>query len=400
MISNLLIKKFIKNYLDTKNKKVRERYGYLGGMIGALVNLILFGVKFTIGMLVNSIAVTADAFNNLSDVGSSIVTIFGFKLSSKPADKEHPFGHGRIEYISGLIVAFLVLLVGFEFVQSSFQKIKNPTPVEFSFLPFALLLVSILVKIWLSRFYKSVGEKINSSALKASGVDALSDVVSSATVAFSLLISRFTTLPIDGYIGMVVSIVILYAGYNLIKDTLDPLLGSAPDQELVENIQKMILSYDNIEGVHDLIVHNYGPGRIIASIHAEVPSDISVVKIHEIIDKAEKEVSSALDIYLVIHMDPITTNDKKILEAKEELMEALKAIDIVKSFHDFRVVGEGKNKNLIFDVVVGSEDILKKDEEIRLQKDINLQLKKLHPNYNAIITVDRDFLNIELNKNA
>lgn len=400
MISNLLIKKFIKNYLDTKNKKVREQYGYLGGMIGALVNLILFGVKFTIGMLVNSIAVTADAFNNLSDVGSSIITIFGFKLSSKPADKEHPFGHGRIEYISGLIVAFLVLLVGFEFVQSSFQKIKNPTPVEFSVLPFALLLVSILVKVWLSRFYKNVGEKINSSALKASGVDALSDVVSSATVAFSLLVSRFTTLPIDGYIGMVVSIVILYAGYNLIKDTLDPLLGSAPDQELVENIQKMILSYDNIEGVHDLIVHNYGPGRIIASIHAEVPSDISVVKIHEIIDKAEKEVSSVLDIYLVIHMDPITTNDKKILETKEELMEALKAIDIVKSFHDFRVVGEGKNKNLIFDVVVGSEDILKKDEEIRLQKDINLQLKKLHPNYNAIITVDRDFLNIELNKNA
>lgn len=400
MISNLLIKKFIKNYSDTKNKKVREQYGYLGGIIGGLVNIILFGIKFTVGITVNSIAVTADAFNNLSDVGSSIVTIFGFKLSSKPADREHPFGHGRIEYISGLIVAFLVLLVGFEFVQSSFQRIKNPTPVEFSFVPFALLLVSILFKVWLSRFYKNVGEKINSSALKASGVDALSDVVSSATVAFSLLVSRFTTLPIDGYIGMVVSIVILYAGYNLIKDTLDPLLGSAPDQELVENIQKMILSYDNIEGVHDLIVHNYGPGRIIASIHAEVPSDISVVRIHEIIDKAEKEVSSALDIYLVIHMDPITTNDKKILEAKEELMEALKAVNIVKSFHDFRVVGEGKNKNLIFDVVVGSEHILKKDEEIRLQKDINLQLKKLHPNYNAIITVDRDFLNIESNKNA
>lgn len=398
MISNLLIKKFIKNYSDTKSKKVRERYGYLGGIVGGLVNLILFGIKFTVGITVNSIAVTADAFNNLSDVGSSVVTIFGFKLSGKPADKEHPFGHGRIEYISGLIVAFLVLLVGFEFVQSSFDRIKNPTPVEFSFVPFILLLVSILFKVWLSRFYKNVGERINSSALKASGVDALSDVVSSATVAFSLLISRFTTLPIDGYIGMVVSAVILYAGYNLIKDTLNPLLGSPPDEELVESIEKMLLDYEHIDGVHDLIVHNYGPGRIIASIHAEVPLDISVVKIHEIIDRAEKEISAELDIYLVIHMDPITTNDKEILAAKDDLTEALKAVNVVKSFHDFRVVGEGENKNLIFDVVVGSEHILKKDEEIKLQKEIDFQLKKVHPNYNAIITVDKDYLDMKLNK--
>lgn len=398
MISNLLIKKFIKNYSDTKSKKVRERYGYLGGIVGGLVNLILFGIKFTVGITVNSIAVTADAFNNLSDVGSSVVTIFGFKLSSKPADKEHPFGHGRIEYISGLVVAFLVLLVGFEFVQSSFDRIKNPTTVEFSFVPFILLLVSILFKIRLSRFYKNVGERINSSALKASGVDALSDVISSATVAFSLLISRFTTLPIDGYIGMVVSAVILYAGYNLIKDTLNPLLGSPPDEELVESIEKMLLDYEHIGGVHDLIVHNYGPGRIIASIHAEVPLDISVVKIHEIIDRAEKEISAELDIYLVIHMDPITTNDKEILAAKDDLTEALKAVNVVKSFHDFRVVGEGENKNLIFDVVVGSEHILKKDEEIKLQKEIDFQLKKVHPNYNAIITVDKDYLDMKLNK--
>lgn len=395
MISNLLIKKFVSNHSDTKNKKVREKYGYLGGVMGAIVNLILFGIKFTVGMVVNSIAVTADAFNNLSDVGSSIVTIFGFKLSSKPADKEHPFGHGRIEYISGLIVAFLVLLVGFEFVKSSFDRIKNPTPVEFSFVPFALLLVSILFKVWLSRFYKNVGEKINSSALKASGVDALSDVVSSSTVAFSLLLSRFTKLPIDGYIGMVVSLVILYAGYNLIKDTLNPLLGDAPDEELVEEIQRMLLSYDHIGGVHDLIVHNYGPGRIIASIHAEVPLDISVVKIHEIIDRAEKEISAALDIYLVIHMDPITTDDKEILEAKEDLTEALKAVNIVRSFHDFRVVGEGENKNLIFDVVVGSEHVLNKDQEFKLQKDIDIELKKVHPNYNAIITVDKDYLSVK-----
>lgn len=394
MISNFLIEKFVPDHSNVKNKKVREKYGYLGGIIGILVNLVLFGVKFTVGIIVNSIAVTADAFNNLSDVGSSIITIFGFKLSSKPADKEHPFGHGRIEYISGLIVAFLVLMVGFEFVKSSFDRIKNPTPVEFSYVPFALLLVSILFKVWLSRFYKNVGNKINSSALQASGVDALSDVVSSSTVALSLLLSRFTTLPIDGYIGMVVSGVILYAGYNLIKDTLNPLLGAAPDKELVVEIQKMLLDYEYIDGVHDLLVHNYGPGRIIASIHAEVPSDISVVKIHEIIDKAEKEISAALDIYLVIHMDPITTDDNEILEAKDELTEALKAVPIVKSFHDFRVVGEGENKNLIFDVVIDADHTFSKDEELNLQNEINQQLKIMHPNHNAIITVDKDYLGV------
>lgn len=394
MISDLLIRKFVKDCSNVKDKKVRERYGYLGGIIGILVNIVLFGIKFIVGTIVNSIAVTADAFNNLSDVGSSLVTILGFKLSSKPADKEHPFGHGRIEYISGLIVAFLVLLIGFEFIKSSFERIKNPTPVEFSIVPFVLLLVSILFKVWLSRFYKNIGGRINSSALKASGVDAISDVVSSATVVFSLLLSRFTSLPIDGYIGMVVSTVILYAGYNLIKDTLDPLLGAAPDKELVEDIQRMILNYDYIDGAHDLLVHNYGPGRIIASIHAEVPSNMSVTKIHEIIDRAEKEISAELDIYLVIHMDPITTDDKEILEAKKELTEALKAVPIVKSFHDFRVVGEGENKNLIFDVVIDADKNLSRAEELKLQKHINIELKKFHPNHNAIITVDKDYLGV------
>lgn len=394
MISNFLIKRFIANYSDTKNKKVREKYGYLGGIVGIVVNLLLFGVKFTVGLIVNSIAVTADAFNNLSDVGSSVVTIFGFKLSSKPADREHPFGHGRIEYISGLIVAFLVLMVGFEFVKSSFDRIKNPTPVEFSFVPFILLVISILFKVWLSRFYKNIGGKINSSALQASGVDALSDVVSSSTVAFSLLISRFTSFPIDGYIGMAVSAFILYAGYNLIKDTLNPLLGTAPDKELVESIQQLMLNYEHIDGTHDLLVHNYGPGRIIASIHAEVPLNISVVKIHEVIDRAEKEISAELDIYLVIHMDPITTDDREILEAKEELAEALKAFPLVKSFHDFRVVGEGENKNLIFDVVIDANHKLTAEEELKIQKDINVELKKTHPNHNAIVTVDKDYLGV------
>ncbi len=394
MISNFLINKFVRGYSDTKSKKVRERYGYLGGIMGALINMALFAIKFTVGIAVNSIAVTAEAFNNLSDVASSLVTIFGFKLSGKPADKEHPFGHGRIEYISGLIVAFLVMMVGYEFVKSSFNRIKNPAPVSFSLIPFILLLISIVLKVWLGRFYKDIGNKINSSALRASGVEAISDVFSTAAVALALLASRFTSLPIDGYIGMVVSLVILYAGFNLIKDTLDPLLGAAPEKELVESIQEMLLEYEYINGVHDLLVHNYGPGRIIASIHAEIPSNIPIVKIHEIIDRAEKEISTDLDIYLAIHMDPINTDDKEILEAREELTETLKTLPIVKSFHDFRVVGEGENKNLIFDIVIGADHRLTKREELSLQKDINFKLKKLYPNYNAIINIDKDYLGV------
>lgn len=391
MISEFLVKKFIKNSDDIRNKKVRSDYGYLGGIVGIIINILLFLIKLSVGLLVNSIAVIADAVNNLSDVGASMVTIFGFKLSSKPADKEHPFGHGRIEYISGLIVAFLVLMVGFEFIRTSIDRIKNPVPVQFAWIPFILLLVSILFKIWLSKFYKTVGDRINSSALKASSVDSLSDVVSSSTVVVSLLISKFTTLPIDGYIGVIVSLVILYAGYNLIKDTLDPLLGVAPDEELVKDIHKMLLSYEHIDGTHDLMVHNYGPGRIIASIHAEIPEDISVVTAHEVVDRAEKEISAELDIHLLIHMDPVTTKDEEILSARDDLMTVLENFPFINSFHDFRVVGEGDYKNLIFDVVVNHEFVITKESQLKLQKQINAELKKIQPNHNAIITVDPSY---------
>lgn len=391
MISEFLIRKFIKNSNDTRSKKVRSDYGYLGGIVGIVVNIFLFLIKLSVGLFVNSIAVIADAVNNLSDVGASMVTIFGFKLSSKPADKEHPFGHGRIEYISGLIVAFLVLMVGFEFIRTSIDRIKNPVPVQFAWVPFILLLVSILFKVWLSKFYKTVGDKINSSALKASSVDSLSDVVSSSTVVISLLISKFTTLPIDGYIGVIVSLVILYAGYNLIKDTLDPLLGVAPDEELVKDIHKMLLAYEHIDGTHDLMVHNYGPGRIIASIHAEIPEDISVVKAHEVVDRAEKEISAELDIHLLIHMDPVTTKDEEILSAKDELMTVLDKFSFINSFHDFRVVGEGDYKNLIFDVVVNHDFIITKESQLKLQQQINMELKKIQPNHNAIVTVDPSY---------
>lgn len=391
MLSQFLVSKFIKDYKNTQNSKVREAYGYLGGTIGIIVNAILFAIKLSVGLISGSIAVTADAFNNLSDAASSVITIVGFKLASRPADEEHPFGHGRVEYISALIVSFMVMMVGFQFIKASFDRIMNPTPVKFEIIPFALILVSIGAKIWLSRFNKFVGKSIGSGALEASALDALGDVFTSSCVALSLLISRWTTFPIDGYIGILVALFILYSGFSLTKETLSPLLGEAPDPELVENIKNGVMGYENINGVHDLVIHNYGPGRCMASIHAEIPCDISVVTIHEIIDKAEKELSKKLNIFLVIHMDPINTDSKEVNKARDVLESVLKKFPLVKSMHDFRVVGDGEYKNLIFDLVIEHTKGFKHDDEQRLVRDIDIELKKVHPRYNAMITVDKDF---------
>lgn len=391
MFLERIINMFIKNSSNVKDDKVRNSHGVFGGIVGILVNVLLFVIKFSVGLLVSSIAVMADAFNNLSDAASSLVTILGFKLSNKPADREHPFGHGRIEYLSALIVAFMVMLVGVQFIKSSFERIINPTPVTFELVPFILLFVSIFLKIWLSRFNKFIGEKINSAALKASSIDALGDVFTSTCVVISFLAANFTTFPIDGYIGMVVALFIVYSGFSLVKDTISPLLGEAPDPELVRSINEMVLSYDNILGTHDLIIHNYGPGKCMASIHAEIPSDISIVTIHEIIDKAEREISMALKIYLVIHIDPICIIEGEVKEAYDEILSLICKYDYIESIHDFRVVGEGETKNLIFDVVVSpSKELNINDNE--LVEKISEGVKKYHPSYNCIITIDKHFI--------
>lgn len=385
-----IVNKFIKDNSNVNDDKVRNSYGLIGGIVGILVNLILFITKLSVGLIVSSIAIMADAFNNLSDVASSLITILGFKLSNKPADREHPFGHGRIEYLSALIVAFMVMLVGLEFIKSSFERIINPSPITFELIPFILILVSIFLKLWLSRFNKFVGEKINSTALKASSVDSLADVFASTCIAVSFLASKFTSFPMDGYIGMIVALFIFYSGFNLVKDTINPLLGESPSPELVESIQKMVLSYDNILGTHDLIIHNYGPGKCMASIHAEIPSDISIVSIHEIIDKAEREISKALKIYLVIHIDPICVVEGEVKETHDEILSLIKKYDYIESIHDFRIVGEGEVKNLIFDVVIeASKHCPVTDNE--LINSISERVKENHPSYNCIITVDRHF---------
>lgn len=390
MFFNFIVNKFIKNNSDIKDDKVRNSYGVVGGIVGILINVILFAIKLSVGLIVSSIAIMADAFNNLSDAASSLITILGFKLSNKPADREHPFGHGRIEYLSALIVAFMVMLVGLQFIKSSFERIVNPTTVIFELVPFILLFVSIFLKVWLSRFNKFMGEKINSAALKASSVDALGDVFTSTCVVISFLAANFTSFPVDGYIGMVVAVFIVYSGFSLVKDTISPLLGEAPDPELVNAIKEKVLSYDNILGTHDLIVHNYGPGKCMASIHAEIPSDISVVTIHEIVDKAEREISEALKIYLVIHIDPICVIEGEVKEAYEEILSLIDEYDYIDSIHDFRVIGEGDVKNLIFDVVIECTKECAETDEALINK-ISDRVKKIHPSYNCIITVDKHY---------
>ena len=390
MLSQFLVNKFIKDHDNTHDIKVRNSYGFLGGIIGILVNVVLFTIKLSVGLITSSISITADAFNNLSDAASSIITILGFKLSSMPADKEHPFGHRRIEYISALIVAFMVMLVGVQFIKSSFQKIINPDIVVFELIPFILLLVSILLKVWLSRFNKHIGNTINSSALKAASVDALGDVFTSSCVAISFLAAKFTSIPIDGYMGMGVALFIVYSGFNLVKETLNPLLGEAPDPELVNAINEKVMSYDNILGTHDLIIHNYGPGRCMCSIHAEIPSDISLVKIHEIIDKAERDISNELNIYLVIHIDPICIIEGEVKEIYDYIQDYLNNFEYVDSIHDFRVIGEGEYKNIIFDVVIDtSKKISLSDGEIK--SNINDHVQKVHPDYRTLITVDKHY---------
>ena len=392
MISKLLINMFIKNKDNLEDENVRGSYLMLGGFVGIAVNIILFLTKLFVGLLASSIAIMADAFNNLSDAASSIITIVGFKLSKKPADAEHPFGHGRIEYVSALIVAFMVMLVGFQFLKSSFEKIMNPEAITFEIIPFILLIISVLLKIWLSRFNKLIGERINSSALKAASVDALGDVVTSSAVALSFLASNFIDFPIAGYLGALVAIFILISGIQLVKETINPLLGEAPDKELVEQIKNMILSYENITGVHDLIIHNYGPGRCMSSIHAEIPSDIGVMEIHEIIDAAEREISKKLNIFLVIHMDPICLTTQEVSGTYSEVLKIIEYNPLIKSMHDFRIVGQGEKKNLIFDIVVNPEKLKKIMSQEKLKEDITNSIKKIHPEYECIITIDNDYI--------
>ncbi len=388
-MTDFLVKTFVKDSDNIENIHVRERYGMLSSMVGVLCNILLFAGKFLLGTLTNSIAVAADAFNNLSDVGSCFVTWIGFKMASKPADSDHPFGHGRIEYLSGLFVSALILLVAVEIGKTSIDKIINPTPVEFSVVAIIGLLMSILVKLWMGSFNGKLGKKINSAAMEATAVDSRSDAVSTAATMISVIAAGFTELPIDGFIGLIVTVLILKAGWGAAQDTLSPLLGQKADPELVKALEAKLLEYDGILGIHDLIVHDYGPGRRFASVHAEVPAKKDVMMSHDVIDTAEREVGAALNIELVIHMDPIETDDAATAIMRKLVLEKVHEIDPTFSIHDFRMVCGGELTNLIFDICV-SRDTKMSDQEIK--DTIDKKMKAIDPKCYTVVLVDHAFV--------
>lgn len=392
MISAFLVRLFIKNHEDVKDNRVRQSYGTLGSVVGIICNLILCALKITIGFITGSISVAADGLNNLSDMGSSIVTMIGFKMAGKPADNDHPFGHGRIEYMSAFIVAVLILLVGFELLKTSITAlIKGEISPEYSVTAALILFVSVLIKLWMFFFNRKLGKKICSEALTATAQDSLNDCIATTVILISVGISMLFTLPfnLDAVMGILVSIFILYSGISSAKNTLNDILGTPPEKELIENIEATIMSFKEFIGIHDLIVHNYGPGRQFASVHVEVPQNSNIVKCHEQIDLCEKLLYEKLDISVVIHMDPIDTENETVTETRHKLAESLKIIDNSLTMHDFRMTPiSDQRTNLIFDVVVPSSVKLSHKE---LDEKIKGLAKLINPTFMCVITFDNDF---------
>lgn len=384
----LLIKLFIRDSENTKDTSVRTAYGTLGSTTGIVVNLLLAAIKYFAGMISGSISVTADAINNLSDAGSSIVSLAGVKLSAKPADKSHPYGHGRLEYISALAVAVLVFLMGFELLKSSIDKILNPLPVNFNWLALIILVVSILAKLWLGMFNKKLGKKINSAPMMAVMKDCFSDCLATGVAALSIIVSAFSEIAIDGYLGIIVAGFILLAGFNISKETLGVLLGNPPEKEYVEEIENKILSYEHIVGVHDLIVHDYGPSRRFASAHAEVPANIDIMEAHDVIDLIERDIMNEMGLLISIHMDPIIVDDERINALRQMTSDVVKEIDPELSIHDFRVVEGPTHTNLIFDILLTHTH---KDSHEEIINQINEKLSKIDERFFTVITIDHSF---------
>ena len=384
----ILIKHFIKDSENIGSLKVREAYGTLGSITGIIINIILAIAKYFAGIISGSISVTADAINNLSDAGSSIISLIGVKLSAKPADKDHPYGHGRVEYISALAVSFVVLLMGIELFKSSVDKIINPVPVKFNMLSLIILAVSILAKLWLGFFNKKLGEKINSAPMIAVMKDSFSDCLATGVALIAIVVSAFSDISIDGYLGVIVAGFIFLAGFNILKETMADLLGKPADKSFTEEIENKILSYDKIVGVHDMIIHDYGPGRKFASAHAEVSSQDDIMEIHDIIDLAERDILNEYGLIISIHTDPIVTDDERINALKEMTVTIVKEISDEMSIHDFRVVDGPTHTNLIFDLIAPHKFYMS-NEEIR--KIIEDKLSKIDERYFVVITIEHAF---------
>ena len=387
-MTKLLIRLFIKDRENVESPTVRDAYGTLGSFTGIGCNLLLFIIKCSLGLISGSISIMADAFNNLSDIGSSVITLIGFKMAKKPADPDHPFGHGRIEYMSAFIVSMLILLVGIELFKSSFAKILEPTELTLTYITIIGLIASILIKFWMFLFNRKLAKKINSLSLKATAQDSLNDCVSTLAVLISLIICKVYGVNLDAYVGIAVALFILWSGISAARDTLSPLLGEPPAPELIKAIESEILKNEDFYGIHDLIVHNYGPGRCFASVHVEVPEDININLCHEQIDACEVEIKEKLGLELVIHMDPISVNDSFTAELRCKVAEKVKELDNIFSIHDFRIVPGEKRTNLVFDVVV-PHNYTKKPAE--LKEEIGELIKEIDNKYRCVINIDYDY---------
>ena len=383
----LLARVFIKNQEDVENPKVRQAYGVLCGTVGIVLNILLFAGKWLAGFLSGSIAITADAFNNLSDAGSSVLTLIGFHLSGQKPDQKHPFGHGRMEYISGLFVSVAILIMAVELIQSSVHKLIHPEAIEGSPLILAILMVSVCVKVYMAYYNKKIGKKINSAAMAATAADSMSDTIATSAVLFSTVISMAAGVNLDGWCGLLVGVFILYSGVQALKDTVDPLLGRAPDKALVEQIQSLVTSYPVVQGIHDMMIHDYGPGRRIVSLHAEVDAKGDILKIHDEIDNIERKLRETLNCHATIHMDPVEADNEEVRKLRLQTAKLIAGMELNLSIHDFRVVKGETHTNLIFDVVVPFECPLKDSEVI---EKIEEGIQQYPGNYYAVIQIDRD----------
>ena len=379
---------FIGKNPDTNDPQIRQKFGILGGAVGIFFNILLFFGKLVVGLLSNSIAIMADAFNNLSDAGSSIITLIGFKIAGQKPDSDHPFGHGRLEYISGLLVSMIIVYMGIELVRTSFDRILHPQDLQFSPLLLIILVASILVKCYMFIYNRSISRRIKSTAMMATAKDSLSDTISTFVVLVCTLLSHYYGLHLDGWCGIVVGAFILYTGYQAAKDTIDPLLGQAPDSEFVDQIEEIIMSYPEVLGIHDLIVHNYGPGRVMISVHAEVPADGDILVLHDAIDIIEHSLREKLHCHAVIHMDPICTDDPETIALKEDVTAYIHTSSSELSLHDFRLVKGPTHTNVIFDLLVPYDFAL---SDAQLIKDITAHIQSMEGCYFAVIEIDKKY---------
>ena len=388
-MTGLLIKMFVKDKDNVENQEVRGKYAMLSSITGIVVNVLLSVFKLIIGIFANSMSIISDALNNVSDAGSSIITMIGFKMSQKKVDKDHPWGHGRMEYVTAFFVDILIILVGFELLQSSIDKIINPEMPTISNVTIILLVVAILAKLWLFVFYRKIAKKIDSAAIKGTAYDSISDSISTSAVLVSAIVAKFAGITIDGYVSLLVSLFILITGIKAIKETIDLLLGQKPDPEFVESIEKFASKYEGIEGIHDIMVHDYGPGRKIVSFHAEVPADADICRAHDIIDQMEQDIFNEFGCITTIHMDPIVVDNEEINLMKEVTTNIVKKINNNYSIHDFRMTDGGERVNLIFDLVIPTDEDVDRE---KLVSEIQEKIKEENEKYFAVIKVEHSYV--------